>query len=668
MADSQSRPAAPGLANKVAARQKPRAVGSTRQADAAAFGNHLSSSTALDHGASADTPLCEGGLALRLAKLIRWLLPALLLAMAGCGAAATTQPTVRIVTPINGLKETASSSGPVSVTVHLSISHFTLLLPGESGTAGSGQVDLYDNGKLLIQTATTSFPLFLQPGTYTLKAVLVTNGKTVASSAPTVVSVLPAPTPIPTPTPTPISCAHTPQPSAGLQAGTISLFCNGLPTAGSVRDLAAGPGGDLWFTTYAASGRMTPGIGRITPSGTITIFDQGLPANSEVGGIRMGPDGNLWFPTCLYPKSNSSQGCANGTVSIARVTASGAITLYHVRLSAGDQVVDLMVSPAGGLWFEVAPNDPCGYSPGAAPCPLGTAIGHISASGVITMFDHGLSAKGSLGPPYVAPNGDLWFASCPRATGFSCAQSPSIGRLTPAGALTLYPTGVPATTYSTFGFYNFTQHDGSLWFSAGPDIGRITAAGTITWFSKGLPAGSSISGFTVGRDGDLWFTVQPVSSNGTFAIGQITPSGVITMFKSQGVAAGGSVSNLVTGPGGNLWFTVSPSSGGIPGIGRITPSGVITVFSQGLPPQSTLGHLVMGPVGDIWFTVAAPSVGGIGRITPSGAITVFKSQGVAAGGDAGNLVAGPDGNLWFVVPPEAGCGFVVTNAIGRIVP
>ena len=158
---------------------------------------------------------------MRLGTVTRWLAPALLLAVAGCGAAPTSavaHPSVRIVAPVNGAKETAPV-GDASVTVRVSVSHFTILpgriLPGGSETAGSGQLWLYENGKLLTRTATTVQPLNLSPGTYTLKAVLVTNGKTVASSAPTVVSVLPAPTPTPTPTPGPVT------PGAGTGTGAM---------------------------------------------------------------------------------------------------------------------------------------------------------------------------------------------------------------------------------------------------------------------------------------------------------------------------------------------------------------------------------------------------------------------------------------------------------------
>ncbi len=101
--------------------------------------------------------------------------------IAGCGAATSAQPTVRIVSPISGAKIYAQT-----VTVQVAVSHITLTPgPGLVGT----KVWIYANGKIEAGGGATAATVKLSPGTYTLKAVLVTNGKAVASSRPTVVSV-----------------------------------------------------------------------------------------------------------------------------------------------------------------------------------------------------------------------------------------------------------------------------------------------------------------------------------------------------------------------------------------------------------------------------------------------------------------------------------------------
>ena len=230
----------------------------------------------------------EGGLALRLPNLTRWRLPALLLAVAGCGAAPTSQtsgkPTVRIVAPVNTLKKTASVSGSVSVTVRLSIANFTLLWPGESGAVGSGQMDLYENGKLLAQMTTTSYPLRLQPGTYTLKAVLVTNGKTVASSTPTVVSVVPGPTfissiepPGPLSPPSP-ALAQTPE------LGAVAMLTSSVAVAGGNGVLLRTTNdGVSWKPVAYPSGRVSS-LDRATAQEVFAIAGQGaLYRSTDVG-------------------------------------------------------------------------------------------------------------------------------------------------------------------------------------------------------------------------------------------------------------------------------------------------------------------------------------------------------------------------------------------------
>ncbi len=86
------------------------------------------------------------------------------------------------------------------------------------------------------------------------------------------------------------SPAHQASPTGGIHAapvGSITEFP--IPTANSQpAGIAAGPGGNLWFTEEAGK------IGRISPSGTITEFPVPTP-NSQLQEIAAGPGGNLWF-------------------------------------------------------------------------------------------------------------------------------------------------------------------------------------------------------------------------------------------------------------------------------------------------------------------------------------------------------------------------------------
>ena len=523
------------------------------------------------------------------------LLAFMTVALAGCGATSTAQntakPTVRIISPVNGAK--LSPQTDQTVTVHLAISHFTLVAHPAGEKAGSGQAWIYENRQVVSRRGSSTVSLVLTPGSYTLKAVLVTNGKPVAASAPVVVSV-----------PNPVSCAHAPLPSTSLKAGAITLFCSGLPSGSSLGNLVAGPDGNLWFTwfTTSANGTTANGIGRVTPSGAISVFN--LRVRGSVVNLVTGPDGNLWFTL-------------DNPGAIGRITSSGVITVFSRGLPAGGYFGNLIAGPDGDLWFTVNGE-----------------IGRITPSGEITMFRKGLPHGEFPGVLTAGPDGNVWFAVYPGATNAGGNGAIGIARITPSGVITVFSHGLPAGSL-TGGNSNLARYgagqllagpDGDLWFTVAPAfsssapsstaaIGRITPSGAITVFSHGLPAGGVVGNLVKGPDGDLWFPV-----NGE--IGRITPSGSITVF-SQVLPAGGFVGNLVSGPDGNLWFTPMTANGtGV--IGRITPSGAVTVFnSLALAAGGGAGNLVTGSDGDLWFLVPPAGTGccitttnAIGRIVP----------------------------------------------------
>ena len=482
------------------------------------------------------------------------LLAFMTVALAGCGATSTAQntakPTVRIISPVNGAK--LSPQTDQTVTVHLAISHFTLVAHPAGEKAGSGQAWIYENRQVVSRRGSSTVSLVLTPGSYTLKAVLVTNGKPVAASAPVVVSV-----------PNPVSCAHAPLPSTSLKAGAITLFCSGLPSGSSLGNLVAGPDGNLWFTwfTTSANGTTANGIGRVTPSGAISVFN--LRVRGSVVNLVTGPDGNLWFTL-------------DNPGAIGRITSSGVITVFSRGLPAGGYFGNLIAGPDGDLWFTVNGE-----------------IGRITPSGEITMFRKGLPHGEFPGVLTAGPDGNVWFAVYPGATNAGGNGAIGIARITPSGVITVFSHGLPAGSL-TGGNSNLARYgagqllagpDGDLWFTVAPAfsssapsstaaIGRITPSGSITVFSQVLPAGGFVGNLVSGPDGNLWFT--PMTANGTGVIGRITPSGAVTVFNSLALAAGGGAGNLVTGSDGDLWFLVPPAGTGCcitttNAIGRIVP-------------------------------------------------------------------------------------------------
>ena len=237
-----------------------------------------------------------------------------------------------------------------------------------------------------------------------------------------------------------------------------------------------------------------------------------------------------------------------------------------------------------------------------------------------------------------------------------CLKRSGIRSLTLSGTVTLGSNSLPVTLFeagsgvSTPGSGPYTivdGPDGALWFTGNAGgIGRITTAGVVTTFDAHVVGGARL---TVGPDGALWFPASTASSfgnsgcSGTFFVGRITTSGVVSYF-SVPAGPGG----LTAGPDGALWFTTSGCNGQPESVDRITTSGSITTYAD--PGLHRLGPLVVGSDGALWFTDAVfdPTLGqytsdAIGRVTTSGAFSYVNDPGVLPG----NLVAGPDGALWF---------------------
>jgi streptogramin lyase len=262
--------------------------------------------------------------------------------------------------------------------------------------------------------------------------------------------------------------------------------------------------------------------------------------------------------------------------------------------------------------------------------PVTGVIGRITPAGQVTEFPTPVSNPGAI---TAGPDGNLWF------TGGSLLNDPSISRITLAGQVTKFdlpdrlgvPTGIAAGP------------DGNLWFTeriylSGEKVGRITPAGQLTEFTIPGPSGvaSSIGSITVGPDSNLWFV-----HDGTLAT--ITPTGALRDHVVDNV---GDVA-LTTGPDGNLWAagTVVDPQTGLAGNGfidRISVTGSVTRFDMGSPDNIPVS-IQTGPDGNLWFT--QPSIDQIGRITPAGQVSTFPVP--TAFSEPTAIVAGPNGNMWF---------------------
>jgi streptogramin lyase len=330
--------------------------------------------------------------------------------------------------------------------------------------------------------------------------------------------------------------------------GDIIEFNSGLHPESSPQGIAPGPDGQLWFGNSInahpnAVGRITatgsiteiyaPGeyiwteslvrgldgnlwvvdgtkaIYRLTPDGEWSKFDEGPREEFRPNEITRGAEGNFWFTVV-----------GGEPRAIGRMTPEGQITEYRAGLNPGDFPQEITAGPDGNVWFTDTGSTP--------------AIGRVTPNGEITEFSEGLGSGSVVLGIAAGPDDDLWFTN---------PGTSSIGRITPTGEVTEFGITLPFTTYPQD---IAVGPDGNLWFTA-PSvwttsyIGRITTAGAITLFPMALNAGGTPYPHRIspGADGNMWFT----DFGQTPAIGRIetgAPQAVKTAPTMTGVGEVGS--------------------------------------------------------------------------------------------------------------------------------
>lgn len=353
-------------------------------------------------------------------------------------------------------------------------------------------------------------------------------------------------------------------------------------------DMVTGPDGALWFTQ---SNHM---IGRMTTAGVATQFP--IPTASSVpSGITVGPDGNLWFTEYSGDK-------------IGRITTGGTVTEFPLP-PEGQAPLGITAGPDGNLWFVSE-----GSSSGA--------VGRITTAGAVTMFPTGFTSN--INDITAGPDGNLWVAA------FA-----DIYRVTTAGVITPFQNGSNVATGITSG------SDGNLWFVGGfAQVSRMTTAGVVTHFS--LPSGFFPGGgITSGADGNLWFTARNNSTGGT-AVGRVTTSGTVTMFKNPFI---GPLQGITAGPDGALWF------GALASMGRLTTSG------------PGLGNRFLGPNSPALLDIDASGGPGPGDLAAVPALSGNQASFVGPW-ETTCFDPDPPSNVLTLSNPQAGTGIFQTISRG----
>jgi virginiamycin B lyase len=342
-------------------------------------------------------------------------------------------------------------------------------------------------------------------------------------------------------------CGGTPSPTS--TSGIAEYRVPGMDNVGPV---VSGPDGNLWFvggaSTTSSGDREV--IGRVTPAGKITIYS--VPGNPGEGvdGIAAGPGGDVWF----------SVGTGDTIGRLAPAT--GHIDLFplHVPLASPSarpvhtQTIDMVAGPDGNVWFDVSQVG------GAAPATDGQ-IGRITPTGVITLF--ALPGTGRPQGIQVGADGNLWSQivieggtplcgpvpkdspgaevvrttlagkvtelseNSPQFAGYTVGPDGNHWWMTSTGMRRTTPSGqvrnFPAVTALGFGdpAHFVFGSDKNIWYVNGDDIVRMTLAGDVTFYQP--PRAVSDTGatwITNGPDDRLWFAE---GNSGGNIIGAIRP-------------------------------------------------------------------------------------------------------------------------------------------------
>ncbi len=311
--------------------------------------------------------------------------------------------------------------------------------------------------------------------------------------------------------------------SAGATAGTITEYP--IPVETTPYGITTGADGKIWFVD---SGNHVGGssIGRMATGGAISSSDVvQLPSPTLGLAATLGPDGNMWV----------AQDAQIDKVPVG-VSLTSEITAYPLGSGTGGYG-SITPGPDGRLWF--------GWN---------TQIGAITTAGVIKGYETNSST--SVSGVTVGADGKLWFGE-----GNKIARMDTAGN-TGAGQEFPLPAGDNQINGLVLG------PDGNIWFSLGlpAAVGRITPAGTITIFPT--PTLNSLPfGLAVGPDKQIWFAESNGNAIGTIPTTATSGASIV----EYPLAFGNSNPLYVTaGPDGRMWFNEFNRGG----LGAITTNAV----------------------------------------------------------------------------------------------
>lgn len=272
---------------------------------------------------------------------------------------------------------------------------------------------------------------------------------------------------------------------------------SGLAIPGSLSGpFAVGPAGEVWLVARTSGGEEGPGLDRLDPDGSLQHFAfSGKERPLVIYDVAVGADGTAWAtagePLFAGPGPASTQG------KLLRVGADGAEAEFPLPKEIEPR--DIAIGPDGNLWFTAVEGS---YS-----------IEHSSSWG----------------------NG-------------------YIGRMTPAGDVTVFPTQIEEAGAEAI----VAGPDGRLWFHEN-DPSRIRTIANDGTFGRAykLPPRTWRSDLAFGPEGDLWIAA------GEGGLLRLTPGDQLTRFA-------GTPETVVAGVEGDIWTqsaeTLRRIVPGVPGL------------------------------------------------------------------------------------------------------
>jgi virginiamycin B lyase len=309
-------------------------------------------------------------------------------------------------------------------------------------------------------------------------------------------------------------------------------------------------------TLYLAGSEK--GLGKVGPDGALTpIAGTGGPA-APITPVTDGPDGNPWWIGTLNIRSAAAE---HSYYAIYELAPTGATMKVQLPLETGyGAPQSLTAGPDGNLWYPLPTSEP--------------SLDRYTPGGGITGYplQGGEADPGSI---TVGADGSLWF------TRFWPA---GIGRITPSGEITEWPTGT-----SPYGDPQslITAPEGAEWFtqSTPQRIARITTTGQVSEFALPNAVASSAIPLAVGPEGAVWFALADKAAKGQGAhvsVGRITPQGAITEYPLPTTGSEASPTSMTLGPEGDLWVAI------------IDPATLIRINPSAQPAATARSHTGRG--------------------------------------------------------------------------